>query len=313
MTSTATNRRNDEGDADAEAYAGAIAQARQFVAQAERALAGQPSPHTLPLDVQRSLNASMASAPVAAAEDRAVNGVPVRVFVPDTVTGVYLHIHGGGWTMGSASFQDERLWRVATEAELAVVSVDYRLAPEHPFPAAADDCEAVARWLVEGSGREFGSGRLLIGGESAGAHLSVVTLLRLRDHDRVGLFRGANLAYGCYDLSMTPSQRRWGDRMLVLSTPIIEWHTNQLLPGLDAEQRRDPAISPLFADLRGLPPALLTVGDDDPLLDDSCFLAARWPSAELVVYEVGFHAFDLFPIRLGELATQRQIDFLRRM
>ncbi|MEA3054713.1 MAG: acetyl esterase, partial [Actinomycetota bacterium] len=98
---------------------------------------------------------------------------------------------------------------------------------------------------------------------------------------------------------------------LVLSTPIIAWHLDQVLPGLDAEQRRDPSISPLFADLDGLPPALLTVGTDDPLLDDSRRLAARWPDAVLDVYEAGFHAFDLMPLALGELATQRQLAFVR--
>jgi hypothetical protein len=78
-------------------------------------------------------------------QDRVANGVPVRVFTPDHVDGVYLHIHGGGWSFGSADGQDERLWRLARETRLVVVSVDYRLAPEHPFPAAPDDCEAAAR------------------------------------------------------------------------------------------------------------------------------------------------------------------------
>ncbi|MDH6108422.1 acetyl esterase/lipase [Kitasatospora sp. MAP12-15] len=82
-------------------------------------------------------------------QDRVIaGGVKVRVFVPDHVDGVYLHIHGGGWAFGSADGQDERLWRTAVQARLAVVSVDYRLAPEHPFPAGPDDCEAAARWLL---------------------------------------------------------------------------------------------------------------------------------------------------------------------
>lgn len=101
-------------------------------------------------------------------QDRVVEGgVKVRVLVPDHVDGVYLHIHGGGWAFGSADGQDERLWRLAEQARLAVVSVDYRLAPEHPFPAGPDDCEAAARWLVKYAAAEFGTERLLIGGESA--------------------------------------------------------------------------------------------------------------------------------------------------
>jgi acetyl esterase len=84
--------------------------------------------------------------------ERAIPGragqIPLRVFVPPVVRGVHLHIHGGGWTFGSASDQDPLLWRLAQAAEVAVVSVDYRLAPEHPYPAAPDDCEDAARWLV---------------------------------------------------------------------------------------------------------------------------------------------------------------------
>ena len=191
-------------------------------------------------------------------QDRVVAGVRVRVFTPDQVNGVYLHIHGGGWAFGSADGQDERLWRLAVGARLAVVSVEYRLAPEHPFPAGPDDCEAAARWLAEHAEAEFGTSRLLIGGESAGAHLSVLTLLRVP-----GVFQAANLVFGAYDLSTAKTDRQ--QRSYELFTP-----------GVTAEQRRDPAISPLFADLTGLPPARIVVGTEDPLLDDSLSLAQRW-------------------------------------
>ena len=275
----------------------AVIEARAFVANAERVLAAMPSSHTLPVDVQRAGMAATAEP----RDDRTVvdviGGVPVRVFAPASSRGTYLHIHGGGWTMGSNAFQDRRLWRFAVEANARVVSIEYRLAPEHPFPACIDDCVTVARELT---------GPIVVGGESAGAHLSALTLTRVRDG-----FVAANLAYGCFDLGMSPSQRAWGDRNLVLSTPIIRWHLDQLLPGLDDEARRDPSVSPLFADLSGMPPALLTVGTDDPMLDDSRLLAERWPGAALAVYEAGFHAFDLMPLRLGEIATQRQIEFVR--
>src|SRR5205085_9818507 len=162
-----------------------------FLARAGKAMVGQPSPHTLPLEVQRALNQASASPPVAAATDDVIAGIPVRIIPPPGGTrtrGVYLHIHGGGWTMGSASSQDERLLRFATEVGVEVVSVEYRLAPEDPFPACADDCEAVASWLAEHRDEP-----LLIGGESAGAHLSAVTLLRMRDRGLATTFRGANL------------------------------------------------------------------------------------------------------------------------
>ena len=241
--------------------------------------------------------------------------VPVRVFVPPHVDGVYLHIHGGGWVLGRAHHQDVRLWELARHARLAVVSVDYRLAPEHPYPAGPDDCESAALWLVANAANEFGSDRLFIGGESSGAHLSVVTLLRMRDRQGYRGFLGANLVYGPYDLQFTPSVANWGERELILSTPTIRWFTEQFVP--EAAQRADPDVSPLYADLRGLPPALFTVGTMDPLLDDSLFMSARWLAAgnvaELAVYPGGVHGFNAFPLQLGREATERMHAFLGRL
>ena len=204
---------------------------------------------------------------------------------------------------------------MATQSNVAVVSVEYRLAPESPYPAGPDDCEDAALWLVKESASEFGTDRLVIGGESAGGHLSVVTLLRLRDrHGLVGAFAGANLVYGAYDLSMTPSQRLWGERNLVLSTPIIEWFLDLFLPGTGPVERRQPDVSPLFADLSGLPPALFTVGTMDPLLDDTLFMEARWRHAgngtDLLVVEEGCHGFNLFPTGAATVANDAQAAFV---
>jgi acetyl esterase/lipase len=248
--------------------------------------------------------------------DRVVaGGVRVRVFLPGRVDGVYLHIHGGGWVFGSADGQDQRLWALAEQARLAVVSVEYRLAPEHPFPAGPDDCEAAARWLVDHAAAEFGTERLLIGGESAGAHLSVVTLLRLRDrHGITGAFRAAHLLFGPYDLSMTPSQRSFGSQPLLSNTDTLRGSYELFTPGLDAERRRDPEVSPLFADPAGLPPARIVVGTEDPLLDDSLFLAARWQAAgvpvQLGVVAGAMHGFTLFPLTITERELRRERAFL---
>jgi acetyl esterase len=242
-------------------------------------------------------------------------GIPVRVFTPPQVDGVYLHLHGGGWTLGSADAQDPLLWALARAARLAVVSVDYRLAPEHPYPAGPDDCEDAARWLTGHSSAEFGTDRLSIGGESAGAHLAVLTLLRLRDNGGLQrAFRAAHLAFGAYDASLTPSSRLWGDRNLVLSTPIMAWFWDQFLPGLDPEQRRDPGISPLYADLRDLPAARFMVGTQDPLLDDTLFMAARWRAAgntaDLEVVAEAAHGFQMSPITIAEQERARHIAYL---
>jgi acetyl esterase/lipase len=252
------------------------------------------------------------------AEDRSIRGpagpIPLRVLRPRTgaARGIYLHIHGGGHVLGSHDAQDVMLDQLANAAAAIVVSVGYRLAPEHPYPAGPDDCEAAALWLVENAGRELGVERFAIGGESAGAHLAAVTAIRIRDRHAMTPFRAANLVYGVYDLGFTPSVRNWGERNLVLSTPIIEWFSNHFIP--DRAQRRMPDASPLYADLRRLPPALFSVGTLDPLLDDSLFMSARWAAAgnraELAVYPGGVHGFNLFPTPLGARANQRAQAFV---
>jgi len=136
-------------------------------------------------------------------EGRDGNEIPLRVIAPiHAPRGVYLHCHGGGWVLGSADMSDPMLERIADNTGLAVVSVEYRLAPEHPYPAGPDDCESAAAWLVANMKREFGCEALTIGGESAGGHLAAVTVLRMRDRYGYTGFRGANLVYGAFDLAL---------------------------------------------------------------------------------------------------------------
>ncbi len=240
--------------------------------------------------------------------------VLVRTFVPETVKGVYLHIHGGGFMLGRAHHSDVGNMAIANACGVAFISVDYRLAPEHPFPAGADDCEAVAAWLVEYTKQEFGTEKILIGGESAGANLSAVTLLRLRDRHGYAGFSGANLVYGGFDLTGSPSARSWGeDRKYVLTTKLIDWfHENYVSDGKHSLD--DPELSPVFKELHNMPPALFTVGTLDPLLDDSMLMHARWLAAgnrgELALYPGGIHAFNVFPIELAREANDKSIRFL---
>jgi acetyl esterase len=235
----------------------------------------------------------------------------LRVFTPETVNGVYLQFHGGGWAMGAADDQDGRLEEIAQRAGVAVVSVDYRLAPEDPYPAPADDAETAARWMVENAVTEFGTNRIVLGGSSAGAHLAVTAMLRMRDrHDYTG-FAGAILTYGFFDLSLTPSARNWGDRMLVMDTALCRWFANMYAGGADLT---DPDVSPMYANLTDLPPALFTVGTLDPLLDDTLLLATRWSaaglSAELAVVPGAAHGFASAPTRDGETAREHTDRFI---
>jgi acetyl esterase/lipase len=238
--------------------------------------------------------------------------VGLRIIAPPEPRGAYLHIHGGGWRLGSSDMWDGTLVRLATNIGLACVSVEYRLAPEHPYPAAPEDCEAAALWLIQHSQQMFGTSRRVIGGESSGAHLAALTLLRLRDCGYPTAFRGANLAFGVYDLSLTPSVLRATAGTLITSRQQIEQARSTFLPaGTDP---RDPAVSPLYADLGNLPPALFCVGTLDPLIDDSLFMHARWIAAgnlaELAVYPGGLHGLTAFPGTLAAAANARIEKFL---
>jgi acetyl esterase len=296
-----------------------LAETRAFNVALEQALALLPSVHTLPPEDTRlarregrgvfpplvfSELATTVTIPGRGGE------IPIRIIEAEQPRGAYLHIHGGGWTIGSADGQDATLEEIVRETGFSVASVDYRLAPEHPYPAGPDDCEDAARWFVE----RF-DGRLAIGGESAGAHLAVLTLLRLRDGG-VMPFDAANLVFGPYDLTGTPSRRLWGNRELLLSDPLMNWFVECFVPGTSEHERRDPAVSPLYADLRGLPPALFSCGTLDPLLDDSLFMSARWRQAgngaALSLWPDGVHAYTAFPIEIARRSRAEQIAFLRK-
>jgi acetyl esterase/lipase len=247
--------------------------------------------------------------------DRAIPGpagnLQLRIFLPNRMDGVFLHFHGGGWAMGAADFQDGRLEQIANAAGVAAVSVDYRLAPEHPYPAPADDAEAAARWILDNALAEFGTDRIVVGGSSAGAHLAVTAMLRMRDRYDYTDFAGASLTYGFFDLSLTPSVRNWGDRMLVMNTDLCRWFADVYAAGADLN---DPDVSPMYADLTGLPPALFIVGTLDPLLDDSLLLASRWTAAgsatELMVVPGAAHGFAGAPTRVGSEARERADRFI---
>ena len=212
--------------------------------------------------------------------------VAVRISVPTAAEprGVYLDIPGGGFYLDSAARNDARNRELADALGLAVVSVDYRLAPEHPWPAAPDDCATAALWLVGEAEARFGTSRLAIGGTSAGATLAMTTLLRLRDRGVVDRFVGAALQFGTYDLSaQTPAGRLIADEYFLAA-----------YVGHVAD-RTVPDISPVFGDLRSLPPVLLVVGCTDVLLEDNLAMAARLAAAgnevDLRIYPESPHGF----------------------
>lgn len=294
------------------------AETRAFNDELDRQTRGKPKPWHEPKDG----TAPPPTIPLSPPSPRArtlyaerKGGLPValHVIAPDNPKGVYMHLHGGGLIMGSAASQDPMLERIADATGLACVGVEYRLAPAHPYPAAWDDCETAALWLAEHAKAEFGSDWLSIGGESAGATLAVPTLVRMRDKHSFTGFKAANLSYGNFDTTMTPSQKWIGEHGIFLETADIQYCTRLYAP--DPATRRSPDMSALYADLRDLPPALFSVGTLDPFLDDSLFVYARWIAAgneaELAIYPGGIHGFTMFPYALAKEANARIDAFLK--
>jgi acetyl esterase/lipase len=240
----------------------------------------------------------------------------MRILAPRNLParGVYLDIHGGGFYMDSAAHSDVRNRALADALDFAVVladaldfavvSVDYRLAPEHPWPAAPDDCEAVALWLMENSVSRFGTSQLTIGGFSAGATLAMATLLRLKKKGAGAAFSGAALQFGTYDLSaQTPAGRQIADEYFI-----------QAYAGQTTD-RTNPDISPIFGDLRDLPPTLLVVGSRDVLLEDNLAMAGRLSAAgnavDLRIYPDSPHGFTGHPTVLAKTALSGIYTWLR--
>lgn len=242
----------------------------------------------------------------------AAGPLSVRIIAPEEPQGIYLHFHGGGWYMGGADLQDRRLEAIADGAGLICISVDYRLSPEHPYPAAPDDCEAAARWVIANARAQFGVDKITIGGESSGATLATVTLIRLRDKLGVRL-QAANLWCGFFDLALTPSARRFGDRRYAPRTHDLRAFVSAYAG--PHQSLAAPDVSPLQADLSDLCPALFTIGTEDPLLDDSLFMHMRWIAArntsELRVCSGATHAFELGSTLTAQASENNAIQFLK--
>lgn len=245
------------------------------------------------------------------AEQKIIDTVPVRIIRPKgKAKGVVLDFHGGGWVIGNAQMNDNFNIAIVNACDVAVVSVDYRLAVSTPIEGLLDDCLRATRGILNDG--EFAGLPVVVVGESAGGHLAAATLLALKSSPQL-LQRicGALLYYGVYDLTGTPSVRTASADTLVLDGPGMVEALRLLTPDISDEQRRQPPLSPLYGDFSGLPPALLFAGDLDPLLDDTQLIAERWQHAapvEMYVLPECPHGFIHFPTATADhvLAYSRQ-------
>ena len=221
---------------------------------------------------------------------------------PSAVPGrVVLYLHGGGYVIGSPRSHRHLAAAVAGAAGASALLLDYRLAPEHPFPAAVEDATAAYRWLLD---QAIAPERIVIAGDSAGGGLTVATLLALREA-RVPLPAGGVCISPWVDL--TCSGASYATK--AAADPIVRRAGVEEMARayLGATPPRTPLASPLFADLRGLPPLLIHVGSDEVLLDDAVQLAERAKAggvdATLEIYDRMIHVWHWFLPMLDEAQT----------
>ena len=261
---------------------------------------------------------------VARVEERLLPGprrpLRLRVYTPKgaaTPGPGLLYVHGGGWVICSLDTHDGVCRRIANAAGQRVLSLDYGLAPEEPFPAGLEDVVAAHEWLrSEGADLGVDPERLAVGGDSAGANLALAACLGLRNRGRP-LPRAAVLIYGVYSADDdSPSHRAYGGGEWFLSTATMRWFWDHYVP--DPERRRDPLAAPLYADLSGLPPLYVSAAALDPLLDDTERLVERLRAAGADVEPHVWPGVTHACIMMSRLlpAADRQIaevgDFLRR-
>jgi acetyl esterase len=227
-------------------------------------------------------------------EDRKIGGLRMRVYRPRAgdAKGALVFFHGGGHTIGSLDSHDSACRRVASQTPCVVVSVDYRLAPEHPFPAAADDATAGFRAVaLEAAALGIDRDRIAVGGDSAGGNLAAVVALDTRGDEVKPCFQ--LLVYPVVDLTMSSPSIDVFATGFLLEKETIVWFRRHYLGDQD---RKNPRASPWFAEsLAGLPPALVVTAGFDPLRDEGDAYAKRLAEAGVAVehrsYPGLFHGF----------------------
>jgi acetyl esterase len=261
--------------------------ARAFLDEAE-ALGAPPTYSLTPAEARAARALPPPGPEVARVEDMEVFGpegpIPVRLYYPSDAPNlpVLVWYHGGGWVLGSIEHDDPTARRLCVGAGVIVISVDYRLAPENPYPAAVDDAYAAAVWAWQNAARYGGDqARIAIGGVSAGANLAAAVTLLSRDRGGTA-FRHQLLVVPVTDCRMQTASHAENADGYMLTRASMEWFYDHYAPaGVD---RAQPSLSPLLAeDHAGLPPADIHVAEYDPLRDEGEAYAAALEAAGVPV------------------------------
>jgi acetyl esterase len=232
-----------------------------------------------------------------------VGDIPARVYKPltlrqsDGLSPCLVFFHGGGWVIGNLDSHDVVCRTLADEGRLIVISVDYRLAPEHKFPAAVEDAIAATEWISRNA-QELGidASRLMVGGDSAGGNLAAVVAVNARDAGPK--LAGQVLIYPATDFAMTHSSHREPETSALLTHTVIRWFRDHYISAQHTEHWK---ASPARAELSGLPPAFVLTAGADPLRDEGDEYAKRLADAGVPMvhrtYPGQFHGF----ITMGKL------------
>jgi acetyl esterase len=238
--------------------------------------------------------------------------IPARIYTPKTLRKLaglapcLVFFHGGGWVIGDLDSHDVVCRKLADEGQLIVISVDYRLAPEHKFPAAVDDAITATKWIAI-NGKQLGvdAARLMVGGDSAGGNLAAVVAISARDGNGPAI-AGQVLIYPATDFAMTHPSHREPETSILLTHSVIKWFRDHYLNG--AADAHDWRASPVRAGtLIGLPPAYVLTAGADPLRDEGDEYARRLKEAGVAVtyrhFPGQFHGF----FTMGKLLQQANI------
>jgi len=266
---------------------------------------GVPPTHTLPpaearrFYLERRFFTQPDPAEVAVMRDLAAGELPLRLYRPlgshaDDVLPVLVFFHGGGWVIGDRDTHDSLCRQLCNASGCAIVSVDYRMGPEHRFPAAVDDCVAATRWVREqAAALQLDAARLAVGGDSAGGNLAAVVCLALREAGQP-LPAFQLLIYPATDMRMVAPSHQTNGEGYLLTRDTMQYFRAHYIP--DPARWSDWRASPLLApDLRGLPPALVLTAGYDPLRDEgrqyADALSAAGCAAQYVCFERQIHGF----------------------